>query len=180
MNASVIAVASSPRHSFTKPVQLFINLLAGLGVEGDAHAGETVIHRYAKAKDPTKPNLRQVHLVHQELLDELKATGFDVYPGAIGENITTQGIPLLDLPTGTILRFGPEAVVEVTGLRSPCKLLENFQKGLMYALLDKAADGRVIRKSGVMGVVRQSGAVRSGDAIVVELPPEPHRPLEVV
>lgn len=180
MNASVVAVASSPQHSFTKSVQLFINLLAGLGVEGDAHCGPTVMHRYARAKDPFKPNLRQVHLIHQELLDELKAAGFEVYPGAIGENITTQGIPLLDLPTGTILRIGPEAVVEVTGLRSPCKLLEHFQKGLMYALLDKRADGKVIRKSGVMGIVREGGTVRAGDAIVVELPPEPHRPLEVV
>jgi MOSC domain-containing protein YiiM len=180
MNASVLAVASSPRHSFTKPVQLFINLLAGHGVEGDAHAGPTVMHRYARAKDPTKPNLRQVHLVHQELLDELKANGFDVYPGAIGENITTKGIPLLDLPKGTILRIGSEAVVEVTGLRSPCKLLENFQKGLMYALLDKSPEGKVIRKSGVMGIVLKGGTVRAGDAIAVELPPEPHRPLEVV
>ena len=180
MGASVVAVASSPYHKFTKPVRLFITLVAGLGVEGDAHAGATVQHRYDKAKNPAQPNRRQVHLIHEELIDELKDKGFGVFPGAMGENITTRGIRLLDLPAGTLLKIGPDAVVAVTGLRSPCKFLENFQKGLMYAVLDKGPNGEVIRKSGVMGVVVQGGDVQAGDAIVVELPPEPHRPLEVV
>lgn len=180
MNGSVVAVAASPTHSFTKPVQTSIRLIAGLGVEGDAHAGPTVMHRHARAKNPEKPNLRQVHLIAQETLKELGAQGFDVYPGAIGENITTQGIALLDLPAGTRLRIGDEAVVEITGLRSPCKLIEGFQEGLMYALLDKTPDGRVIRKAGVMGIVIEGGVIRAGDGIAVELPPAPHRRLEVV
>lgn len=180
MSPSVVAVAASAQHTFTKPEQLFVNLLAGLGIEGDAHAGATVMHRYDRARNPSKPNLRQVHLIHAELIDELKLKGFGVYPGAMGENITTRGIALLDLPTGTRLKIGPDAVVEITGLRSPCKYLEKFQEGLMYAVLDKGPNGEVIRKSGVMGVVLEGGVVRAGDKIEVELPPEPRHKLQVV
>jgi MOSC domain-containing protein YiiM len=180
MTPSVVAVAASSRHTFTKPEQLFVKLLAGLGIEGDAHAGATVMHRYARPKNPSQPNLRQVHLIHEELIDELKLKGFGVYPGAMGENITTRGIALLDLPTGTRLKIGRDAVVEVTGLRSPCKLMEKFQKGLMYAVLDKGSNGEVIRKSGIMGIVLRDGVVQAGDAIKVQLPPEPHQQLQVV
>lgn len=178
--STVTAVSSSPHHKFTKPNQLFISLLKGLGVEGDAHAGKTVQHLYSKAKWPDQPNLRQVHLIHQELIDELVGKGFGVYPGAMGENITTHGVPLLDLPTGTRLKIGPDAIVKITGLRSPCKLLEKFAKGLMYAVLDRGPNGELIRKSGVMGVVVQAGIVHPDDKIVIELPPEPHQPLECV
>jgi len=176
----VVAVCLSPLHTFGKEPQPAVRLLAGLGVEGDAHLGVTVKHRSRVATDPTQPNLRQVHLIHAELHDELRAAGFDVAPGQMGENVTTRGVELLTLPTGTLLRLGAEAVVEVTGLRNPCVQLDTFQPGLMAAVLDRDAAGNLIRKAGVMGVVRTGGEVKPGDAVVVELPPPPHRPLEKV
>jgi MOSC domain-containing protein YiiM len=179
-NARVLAVSKSPTHTFGKPRQSEIRLLAGLGVEGDAHMGETVKHRSRVAADPTQPNLRQVHLVQAELLDELHEKGFAVEPGEIGENITTEGVSLLDLSRGTLLRLGREAVIEVTGLRNPCKQLDGFQPGLMRAVLDRDAAGQLVRKSGVMGIVRTSGVVRPGDPIRIELSPMPHGRLEPV
>lgn len=180
MAGMVVAVSRSPRHSFSKPNEGSIRLLEGLGVEGDAHLGTTVKHRSRVAKDPTVPNLRQVHLIHAELIDELEAAGFRVFSGAMGENVTTRGVDLLGLPTGTRLRLGGEAVVEITGLRNPCRQLNDFQPGLMNATLDRDADGNLIRKAGIMGVVTTSGDVRPGDAIEVELPAGPRRNLEPV
>jgi MOSC domain-containing protein YiiM len=178
--AIVVTVSASRQHSFTKPNQVFIRLLAGQGVEGDAHCGATVKHRSRVARDPTRPNLRQVHLVHAELFDELSSAGFKVAPGAIGENVTTRGIDLLGLPTGARLRLGPEAVVEVTGLRNPCVQLDRFAPGLMRAVMARDAEGRPVRKAGVMAIVLAGGDIRPGDAITVEMPSEPHRPLECV
>jgi MOSC domain-containing protein YiiM len=180
MSPHVVAVARSARHTFSKNTDTAIRLLAGLGVEGDAHAGETVKHRSRVAADPTQPNLRQVHLVHAELFEELGERGFAVAPGDIGENVTTRGLALLALPTGTRLHLGGTAVVEVTGLRNPCAQLDSFQPGLMAAVLDRDAAGRLVRKAGIMGVVLVGGEVRPGDPIRVTLPPEPHRPLERV
>ncbi|MBJ6124508.1 MOSC domain-containing protein [Microvirga splendida] len=180
MNAVVTAVSRSSSHSFSKPNRDSIRLLAGLGIEGDAHLGTTVKHRSRVAKDPTQPNLRQVHLIHEELFDELEAKGFAVSAGDMGENVTTRGIDLLGLPAGARLLLGENAVVEVTGLRNPCVQIDRFQKGLMKAVLDKDAQGNLIRKSGIMGVVIEGGDVRPGDAVRVQLPPEPHRPLDVV
>jgi MOSC domain-containing protein YiiM len=173
----VTAVSRSGRHTFSKPTQLMIRLVAGLGVEGDAHLGETVKHRSRVARDPTQPNLRQVHLMHAELFDELAAAGFRVAPGDLGENVTTRDLDLLGLPAGTLLRLGDTAVVEVTGLRNPCVQLDKFRKGLMAATLDRDPQGNLVRKAGVMAVVREGGEVRAGDAITVTLPPGPHRPL---
>jgi MOSC domain-containing protein YiiM len=173
----VTAVSRSGRHTFSKPAQLMIRLVAGLGVEGDAHLGETVKHRSRVARDPTQPNLRQVHLMHAELFDELAAAGFRVAPGDLGENVTTQGLDLLGLPTGALLRLGDTALVEVTGLRNPCVQLDKFQKGLMAAILDRDPQGNLVRKAGIMAVVREGGEVRAGDPIAVTLPPGPHRPL---
>lgn len=180
MAGTVIAVSRSAGHSFSKPSESSIRLLEGLGVEGDAHMGVTVKHRSRVAKDPTVPNLRQVHLIHAELMDELEAAGFRVRPGDMGENVTTRGVDLLGLPTGTILRLGGEAVVEVTGLRNPCRQLNDFQPGLMNATLDRDAGGNLVRKAGIMGVVRAPGEIRPGDRIEVELPPEPRKKLEPV
>jgi MOSC domain-containing protein YiiM len=180
MNGIVTAVSRSPRHNFSKVTEMSIRLLAGLGVEGDAHMGETVKHRSRVRVDPTQPNLRQVHLVHAELHDELKAAGFNVHPGDIGENITTSGIDLLGLPTGTVLRIGETAVVRITGLRNPCTQLDGFRQGLTAAVLDRDAEGRVVSKAGVMSVVLQGGEVVPGDTILVALPPEPHLPLAPV
>lgn len=176
----VIAVSLSPTHSFGKRGVGEIRLLAGLGVEGDAHAGETVRHRSRVAADPTQPNLRQVHLIHSELHGELRAAGFDVGPGQMGENITTHGVDLLALPTGTLLRLGGEAVVRLTGLRNPCTQLDTFRPGLMAAVLGRDEAGRLVRKAGVMGVILVGGVVRPGDPISVELPPPPHEPLDRV
>jgi MOSC domain-containing protein YiiM len=180
MRGVVAAVARSGSHTFSKPAEAVIRLVAGLGVEGDAHAGVLVKHRSRVRRDPSQPNLRQVHLVHAELHDELAAAGFTVRPGDIGENVTTRGLDLLALPTGTRLRLGPDAVIEVTGLRNPCTQLDAFQDGLMAAVLGRAPDGSVIRKAGVMAVVLTGGEVRPGDPIEVELPEELHLPLAPV
>ncbi|GHO85958.1 MOSC domain-containing protein [Dictyobacter formicarum] len=176
----VKTVSCSGEHSFSKPNQERIRLLKGLGVEGDAHMGETVKHRSRVAVDPSQPNLRQVHLIHAELHEELQAAGFEVSAGQMGENVTTQGIDLLGLPTGTRLHLGDAAVVEVTGLRNPCGQLNGLQPGLMAAVLGRDEQGNLIRKAGIMGIVLAAGEVRPGDPIRVELPPEPHRPLERV
>ena len=180
MKPTVVAVSSSPTHTFSKPNQPVIHLIAGVGVEGDAHAGKTVKHRYFVKRDASRLNIRQVHLMHQELFDELSEKGFRVEPGQLGENITTRGVPLLDLPTGTILRIGEEVVVQVTALRSPCQQIDEFQPGLLKEVLYKDENGNLVRKTGVMGVVLAGGQVRPGDKIIVELPPEPHRALEYV
>jgi MOSC domain-containing protein YiiM len=178
--ARVLAVALRRGHHFSKTPALGIRLLAGLGVEGDAHCGVTVKHRHQVRKDPTKPNLRQVHLIQAELFDELRGKGFAVTPGELGENVTTLGIDLLALPVGTRLTLGDSAMLELTGLRSPCSLIDSFQQGLMAAVLDRDADGGLIRKSGVMAIVLSGGEVRPGDPIGIEWPAEPHRPLQVV
>lgn len=180
MTGQVFAVARSAGHTFSKPVHPSIRLIAGLGVEGDAHSGATVKHRSRVRRAPLEPNLRQVHLIHAELHDELRARGFDVRSGDMGENVTTRGIDLLALPVGTRLHLGSEAVVEVTGLRDPCVQLDRFQHGLMNAVLDRDPEGRVIRKSGIMSVVIAGGEVRAGDTIRVELPASAHQPLPVV
>jgi MOSC domain-containing protein YiiM len=176
----VTAVSRSEEYTFTKPVRSSITLLAGLGVEGDVHQGVTVKHRSRVAQDPTQPNLRQVHLMHAELFDELQGKGFEIEPGEIGENITTRGIDLLGLPTGTLLHVGPEAVVEVTGLRNPCVQIDGFSKGMLKEVVGKGPDGELIRRAGIMSVVLVGGVVSPGDEIRVELPAEPHRPLEKV
>jgi MOSC domain-containing protein YiiM len=163
-----------------KPEREVIVLVAGHGVDGDVHAGATVKHRSRVRRDANAPNLRQVHLIHAELHDELRAAGFEVLPGQMGENVTTRGVDLLRLPAGTRLRLGADAVVEVTGLRNPCVQLDGIQPGLMNANLARDAEGNLIRKAGVMSVVVASGEVIPGDPIEVEPPPEPHRPLEPV
>jgi MOSC domain-containing protein YiiM len=180
MTGIVMAVSSSPAHSFSKSNQESIKLLAGLGVEGDAHLGEKVQHRSRVAKDPNQPNLRQVHLIHAELHDELCERGFGVSAGQMGENITTRGIDLLGLPTNTRLHMGKTAIVQVTGLRNPCYQLDDFQKGLMKAVLDKDEQGNLIRKAGVMGIVLTDGEVYVNDDIHVELPPAPYEALKPV
>jgi MOSC domain-containing protein YiiM len=176
----VVAVSRDGHHRFSKPTADEITLLAGLGVEGDTHAGVTVQHRSRVAVDPTQPNLRQVHLIHAELHDELRQRGFTVAAGQLGENITTRGLDLLGLPRGTVLRLGPRAVVEVTGLRNPCTQIDDFSPGLLAEVVGRDEHGRVVRKAGIMSIVVQSGRVRPGDTIDVQLPDGPHEPLDRV
>ena len=180
MEPIVVAVSRSATHTFSKPSQESIRLLAGLGVEDDAHMGRLIQHRSRVARDPNQPNLRQVHLIHAELHDELRGAGFAVSAGEMGENITTRGVDLLGLPTGARLHIGAAALVEITGLRNPCAQLDDFQRGLMAAVLGRDERGRLIRKAGVMGIVLVGGEVRPGDPIRVELPAGEHRPLERV
>lgn len=180
MKASVIAVSSSPVHQFRKTPREEISIVAGLGVEGDAHSGTTVKHRSRVARDPSQPNLRQVHLIHSELFEEVAGHGHAVRPGDMGENVTTRGIDLLRLPKGTRLRLGDEAVLEITGLRNPCSQIEDFQSGLLARMVGKDEDGNIIRKAGVMSIVITGGVVRAGDPIEVTLPEEPHIALERV
>ena len=176
----VAAVCRNATYSFSKPNHESITLIAGLGVDGDVHMGETVKHRSRMARDPNQPNLRQVHLMHSELHAELADAGYTVGPGDLGENITTSGIDLLGLPTGTLLHIGANAVVRVTGLRNPCVQIDLFQKGVLPAVLDRDENGDVVRKAGIMGVVVTGGEVRPGDEIRVELPAHPHKRLEPV
>ncbi len=176
----IVFVGRSATHSFSKSGVEHIRLLPGLGVEGDAHAGATVKHRSRVRADPTQPNLRQVHLMHAELFEELDAKGFAVRPGDLGENITTRGLPLLELPVGTALRLGDGALVVLTGLRNPCAQIDAFGAGLLAAVLDRDDEGNLIRKAGVMGVVVEGGVVRAGDRVALSLPPPPHGRLERV
>jgi MOSC domain-containing protein YiiM len=180
MNARVEAVFKSKTHTMSKLEQTKIVLLEGLGVEGDAHMGVTVKHRSRVTADPTQPNLRQVHLIHIELHDELQTRGFKIEAGQMGENITTRGIDLLSLPKGTTMFLGETARLEITGLRNPCTQLDGLQDGLMNAVLDRDEAGNLIRKAGIMGVVLAGGEVKPGDEIRVELPAEPFERLERV
>jgi MOSC domain-containing protein YiiM len=177
---TVVAVSASPRHGVGKLPQERIRLIVGRGVEDDAHFGATVQHLSRIARDPHQPNLRQVHLIHAELHDELGAAGFTLAPGQMGENVTTRGLDLLALPVGSRLRLGAEAVIEVTGLRNPCVQLDRIQPGLMAATIDRAPDGTRIFKAGVMAVVLVAGDVAAGDSILVTLPAGPIRPLAPV
>jgi len=176
----VVSVNRSATHSFSKPATDRIRLIAGLGVEDDAHMGRWVKHRTLVRRDPSRPNLRQVHLLSEERLAELRAAGFALVPGEIGENVTTRGIDLLSLPAGAHLRLGPTAVIEVTGLRNPCRQLDAHQSGLTAAMLGTDEDGNIVRKAGIMSIVLEGGEVAVGDAIRVVLPPEPHRKLDRV
>ena len=180
MSGVVTAVSRSPTHSLTKPNADRIRLLAGLGVEGDAHQGATVKHLSRILRFGGTANLRQVHLMHAELFDELRDAGFEVWAGLMGENVTTRGVDLLGLPTGARLHLGNEAVVEVTGLRNPCRQLNKLQPGLMAATLARDVAGNLVRKAGIMGIVLTGGEVSEGDAIAIELPPLPHQPLAPV
>ncbi len=180
MSPSVAAVSATPEHSFSKPNLPSIRLIAGIGVEGDAHAGEFVKHRYLVERDHTQPNLRQVHLMHQELFGLVAEHGHNVVAGDLGENITTQGLDLLSLPAGTVLRLGADAAIELTGLRNPCGQINEFQAGLTARLRYRDADGNIVRIGGVMAIVLSGGIVTPGDGVSVELPPEPHRPLRYI
>lgn len=175
----VVAVSAKPKHGVNKTNRAVIVLRAGQGVEGDAHCGATVKHRSRWRRDPTQPNVRQIHLIHEELHAELAAKGFSVTPGLMGENVTTRGVDLLGLPKGARLRLGAEAVIEITGLRNPCYQLDQLQPGLLEACLERRP-GELVRKAGVMGIVLQGGEVRAGDAIAVELPDGPHEALNPV
>ncbi|CAM3505849.1 Putative metal-sulfur cluster biosynthesis proteins YuaD [Vibrio aerogenes CECT 7868] len=178
--AKVVSVSKSEKHTFSKSTVNSIMLIEGEGVEGDAHRGKTVKHRSRVKADPTQPNLRQVHLIHQELFDELKDKGFEVGPSELGENITTRGIDLLSLPKGTLLRFPQGAEILITGLRNPCPQIEAFQKGLLSQVLDRDSSGNVVRKAGVMGIITAGGLVNPDDHIEIILPDEPFEKLERV
>jgi len=175
----IVALSKSDSHTFNKYNCDHLRLLTGLGVEGDAHMGKTVKHRSRVKKDPTTPNLRQVHLMHAELFEELSEKGFTVHPGQMGENITTHGIDLLNLPKNTVLKIGASEIV-ITGLRNPCSQLESIQTGLMKAVLDKDEQGELVRKAGIMGVVQAGGEISTGDTILVQLPEQPYIALEKV
>ena len=178
--AAVVAVSRKAGHGVDKSNQLVIRLIRGQGVEGDAHCGETVRHRSRVRQNPHQPNLRQVHLIHAELHEELAAQGFRIAPGLMGENVTTRGVDLLALPAGTRLYLGEAAMVEITGLRNPCVQLDGLQPGLMAACVFRGNDGDLVRKAGVMAVVLEGGDVRPGDAVGVTLPAGPRHRLKVV
>lgn len=180
MMPTVLAVSARAGHHFSKTPRETITLVAGIGVEGDGHAGERIKHGSRVRANPAQPNLRQVHLLPHELLEEVGKAGFTVQPGDLGENVLTTGIDLVCLPKGTRLRLGDEAEIEITGLRNPCAQIDRFQQGLLAQVVGKDGEGTIVRKAGVMSIVLTGGIVRPGDPIRVELPPEPHEPLEVV
>jgi MOSC domain-containing protein YiiM len=173
----IASLSRSPVHEFSKNAAETLRLLAGYGIEGDAHGGDRVQHRSRVAVDPTQPNLRQVHLLHTELLRELTEEGFAVGPGQLGENILTDGLDLLGLPTGTCLKLGDQAEIEITGLRNPCKQIDAFEPNLLRRLAYRNDAGEFVRLAGIMAVVLTTGRIRTGDTIRVRLPDEPHRPL---
>lgn len=176
----VVSVSRDGEHRFSKRPMEEITLIERWGVEGDAHAGATVKHRSRVAEDPLAPNLRQVHLLHEELFDEVAARGYRVLPGQMGENITTRGIALLDLPTGAVLRFGGSAAVQVTGLRNPCVQINGLESGLMKQMVGRDAEGNTVRKAGIMAVVLAGGVIRPGDPIRIDLPGGAHEALQPV
>lgn len=180
MHPTVLSVSKDEIHRFSKTPVASITLIEGIGVEGDSHAGETVQHRSRVAVNPKAPNLRQVHLIHSELLDELNEKGFDVKPSELGENITTKGIDLLSLPTGTVLEIGSNAAIEITGLRNPCAQIEKLRMGLLKEVLRKGPEDAVEKRAGIMGIVRRRGTIRPGDRIAVRLPAGVQIPLEGV
>ncbi|MEM9516941.1 MAG: MOSC domain-containing protein [Actinomycetota bacterium] len=175
--ATVLSTHCSKEHSFTKAPAERLELEAGVGVVGDAHAGAQVQHRSRVTADPTRPNLRQVHLIHSELFESVRAAGFDVGPGDLGENITTRNVDLLALPVGSILAIGPDVVLSVTGLRNPCAQIDSFRPGLLSQVVVRDPAGALVRLAGVMSVVIRGGTVRRGDDISVALPPTPHHQL---
>lgn len=176
----IVSVSARDGHGLGKTATDSITLIAGQGVAGDAHCGVKVKHRSRVAQNPDQPNLRQVHLIGAELLDELGERGFAVEPGALGENMLTAGVDLLDLPTGAVLHIGADAQVQITGLRNPCHQLNGHSAGLMNALLDRADDGSLIRRGGVMGIVLAGGIVKAGDAVRIVMPGGGLRTLEPV
>lgn len=176
----IVAVHRSPKHGFSKHPQLALGLVAGLGAVGDAHMGATVQHRYDRRKNPKRPNLRQIHLIGAEFLAQLSEAGTPIRPGEMGENLTTSGLPLVHLPQGTRLHVGAQAVLELTGLRDPCVLIDRFRPGLLAEVNRRSAEAGTARQAGVMSVVLLGGLVQAGDCIRVELPPEPHQRLSVV
>ena len=180
INASVVAVSSNPAHTFSKLNRESLELVTGLGVKGDAHNGKTVQHLFRIRQNPDQINLRQVRLIHAELLEAVAADGFNVAPGELGENITTRGIDLLSLPVGTKLQIGEAALIEITGLRNPCYQIDDFQRGLLKEMVEKNEQGQVVRKAGVMGIVLLGGLVRPNDPIKVIFPALPHQRLQVV
>ena len=180
IKATVVSVSASGKHNFSKQPMSEISLIKEIGIEGDAHAGKKIQHRSRAAKDPDQPNLRQIHLIQEELFSDLKMAGFDIGPGDIGENITTKGIDLLNLPKGTILKIGSSALIEITGLRNPCIQTDSFREGLMSALVEKEPNGYIRRKAGVMGIVLEGGSIKPGDLIRIDLPAEPRNKLEPV
>ena len=173
-------MAAGAEHGFSKQIRPLVHLVEGLGVEGDAHLGVTVQHLSRVRRAPHEPNLRQVHLIQAELFEEVLPAGHRVLPGQLGENVTTSGLDLLGLPVGTVLLLGDTAEVQLTGLRNPCRQIDVFQPGLLQQLLGRDAGGAVVRRAGVMGVVRRGGEVRPGDPVTVVHPEPPHRPLDLV
>jgi MOSC domain-containing protein YiiM len=180
VGVQVVAVHRDGAYRFAKPTVEAIDLVEGLGVSGDAHYGATVQHRSRVRRDPTQPNLRQVHLLQAELLDELVTLGHDVRPGLLGENVTTRGVDLLGLPTGTRLRLGAAVEIVVTGLRNPCRQIDACRPGVLREVMRRTPAGDVERRAGVMAVVTRGGPVRAGDVIEVMLPDGPWRPLQTV
>ena len=176
----VVSLSKDQNHRFSKVTCDSVRFIENLGIEGDAHCGETVKHRSRVKVDPTQPNLRQVHLIQSELISELKSKGFRVAAGLMGENVLTQGIDLLSLPRNSLLKLGNNVVLRVTGLRNPCAQLDDFQKGLTQAVLEKDFDGNIVRKAGIMAVVAKGGVVGLGDPIIVDLPNKPYEKLERV
>ena len=175
--ASVVAVSKDEYHRFSKVPCTQITLIKGVGVRGDTHSGVTVQHLFAVEQDPRQPNLRQVHLLQQEFLDQARDQGYELTPGDLGENILTDDLDLVGLWQDTLLHIGSQAVVRVSGLRNPCAQIDSFRPGLLQVAVRRDLKGDVVRKAGIMGVVTTGGVVHPGDEIEVEWPAQPHRRL---
>lgn len=126
----VVGLAGERLHRFSKSARESLVLLKGLGAGGDVHAGPFVRHRYLARLQPKMANLRQVHLIPSELFEALRVDGYALRAGDLGENILTAGLDLEALPLGTILKLGAQATIELTGLRTPCVLIDRSSPDL--------------------------------------------------
>jgi len=179
LDGRVVGLARDGRNGFSKSAMDTICLIQGQGVEGDAHSGPFVRHRYLARRQPRLPNLRQVHLIPSELFEALRNAGYDLHPGDLGDNIATAGLDLETLPMGALLDLGSEACIELTGLRTPCVLIDRFRTGLKRQMVCSEPVAPRFR-CGVMSIVRTGGRLAVGDPIRVRLPPKPWTDLPAV
>ena len=156
--AAVVGLSIDDGHHFSKRAVERVTMVAGVGIEGDVHAGPLVQHRSRVRVDPNQPNLRQVHLIDDAVFAVAASAGFEIDHGDLGENVTVSGLDVHGLAVGTMLRLGESAFVAVTGLRNPCGQINGLRPGLLD-VLRRADGGDIVRRAGIMGVVVRGGEV---------------------
>jgi hypothetical protein len=177
LKGKVVAVCCNPEPGLPKPVVDAVHLIENWGVEGDYHAGSLVRHRYLAKKDPNRPNLRQALLVDAAVFVELARQDIHIGPGTMGENITIEGIDVMQLLEGTHLAIG-STIVEVMERRNPCYQLNGIDPRLLKAVVKKQPE-QTIFKAGMMTRILQSGWVCAGDLVEVLPPADPNHSVNI-